>query len=1700
MWAEEYPNDYDDGYAFMAGPSMHDYFPAQPTSWDQQGGMYQPNWGSVPPHTVPTQQRGPPGQYTTGADSQEFNSATNVFNGGVAFMAAPKPPGRAESANLNPRDQARQALLAAGLDPTLVPSPEKATGPPVRPAPGSIDAKTSAAAKSLGLADLQQTDINIGGSGFGLDENLAANALEQGILWSGGPFSPPELREDRSVAMPYVPRTSRQPWLQAAVDTVHMLPALQEVLYWVMLFIPLVLNLITAGGQLLGQSLYHLCVVNPALRPVRGVSAKILLFILIWLCCCLAPSLGHPPDEEESELRGSFSAFELLGTVASPLMALLSRSTPNQAATTPVQQEFSHMQPFFVDSCCFRTLTGPSPYVHDIQDLPRMFQISGYTGAARTFTKGCTLKIPVSTDNDTVYELIIKDCLYDPNEQHSLISHRDLKALGFQILDSLKPKIFPQSEPSQLPTIHLQESQGLPTLPVACTGSYDGLAFVANCGAMTLEEVMHLRLGHLPLQRLVRSSRQVSGVPRILKDASLLRLPCGICQEAKAKRQNFPSVSTSHVGRETKMICWDMFSVSEFPTWGGNKYCSLFLCVDSHFIIAMLHEDKKATTVINMLRKVFNRAGYIPKVVRMDNAGEYIATDTAAFLERCEVQVEEGHSDEIVEGHYCDVHHSNPGEQFQNGKAEHLVHVVSSGVRTLLLQSGLPAQAWGAALLYYVDILNNVSSSAIQNRIPFEVHTGRKADWSWFRPFGCRATIWLGRDAVQHSKISPRGETGIFLGLGFQHNRKGWLVYRPSNRRIDITRNCTFDETLFPLLPTNQRVFGHYDNQRLQELKAEATPSIGVTPLAEVLNMKELPSSSTVKDLSARLMHSYLEDLPSTEEGSNSMSDFLSTTMYAEDLESHVGATAAPATLETSSSSVSGGSPVMSSSGGGESRPTRSEADKTEFAAGSTGTSSSGSQNIKKRKEPASSAILNWWDVQYDDINETSDEHLANFLIGHSVKLRLPKDFYPEDGGHYWGEAIDTVTDAATKRTYKNQTVLAITLCEGPKPVQKDGEHEQVHIPMSKFVRGVDISVRRVIKEQFPNAKQCTDLTIPTISSSSAKDAEAKKIVHDTRSRRRAVRLNEANKALFSGPAARSDQGLTQNLANKIGLKPANLASKIGLKPKSLLAGLFCLKASLMLDQSQSEHDFRSVFLPAEPKSQRDARLRPDAEEWICSEWKEIKTVWDMGTFEVCECPEGVVPLPMMFCYKLKSKPSPCGTFEELTRKARIVVRGDLQTSAEYSTTFAPTARFTAIRTVLSIAAQENLKLKSWDIQGAFCSSEIDNDNIFVSLPPGYSLPHGKVLRLKKSLYGLRQSPGLFHDSLEQWLTDYGFRAIDPEGTLFRLDRPDGYIILSLFVDDGLCAFSSDSVYAKFLEDLSKKYKLSDQGDLHYYLGANIKQDLKQGTVKITQSTYINTLLDRFQMADVNAVDTPMITHQHLTKEDCPDVPDKQAVKHYQQLVGGLLYCSNFSRVDIAHAVNQCAKFMTNCGPSHIAAAKRILAYLKTTKDMGLTFRRSNSKGNTLSGYADADHAGDPDGRRSVTGYALLLNGAAITWQSVRQHVVSLSSAEAEYYAASTAGTDVQYCRRLLAELGFAQSEPTQIGEDNMACIYMSTSSAMYNRVKHIDIRVYHLRSLCQEGVLKLYKVASQFQVADSLTKSTPFQLFRAHRSVLLGG
>ena len=207
------------------------------------------------------------------------------------------------------------------------------------------------------------------------------------------------------------------------------------------------------------------------------------------------------------------------------------------------------------------------------------------------------------------------------------------------------------------------------------------------------------------------------------------------------------------------------------------------------------------------------------------------------------------------------------------------------------------------------------------------------------------------------------------------------------------------------------------------------------------------------------------------------------------------------------------------------------------------------------------------------------------------------------------------------------------------------------------------------------------------------------------------------------------------------------------------------------------------------------------------------------------------------------------------------------------------------------------------------------------------------------------------------------------------------------------------------------------------------------------------------------------------------------------------------TRPDIAFATNQLARFLSCPGPSHFAAAKRVLRYLQGTQKLGIGYRRSDKddvKANVLTCYVDSDHAGNVEDRRSISGYVFYLNGGPISWTSKRQACIAISSTEGEFYSASQAAQDTVYHRRILEELGFQQKKPTILFEDNFACIYLSKKDGSINRMKHIDTRVHRLRELTREAVIVLTKIQTGEQIADTFTKALPFASFKKHRDALM--
>jgi hypothetical protein len=286
-------------------------------------------------------------------------------------------------------------------------------------------------------------------------------------------------------------------------------------------------------------------------------------------------------------------------------------------------------------------------------------------------------------------------------------------------------------------------------------------------------------------------------------------------------------------------------------------------------------------------------------------------------------------------------------------------------------------------------------------------------------------------------------------------------------------------------------------------------------------------------------------------------------------------------------------------------------------------------------------------------------------------------------------------------------------------------------------------------------------------------------------------------------------------------------------------------------------------------------------------------------------------------------------------------------------------------------------------------------------------------------------------------------------------------------------------------------------------------RDRDSNTLLLDQRQYIDRALHRFRMHDCHGSETPA-AEAHLTKNESA-VVDIQLKQIYQEAVGSLLYAAISTRPDIIQAVVQVSKFNSNPTREHWTAVKRIMRYLRQHPNIPLVFT-GRSAGNMgqclLDAYCDADWAGDHADRKSTSGVLVKFNGDPIVWQSKKQGAVALSTAEAEYYAITTAAQELKWIKQLLKEVlphhasksANKQNPVCTIYSDNRSAIQISSNNANHGRSKHIDIKYHFVRDDIVNNEYKLEWISSNDNPADMFTKPLGPIKFKNCRTKITGG
>ena len=496
------------------------------------------------------------------------------------------------------------------------------------------------------------------------------------------------------------------------------------------------------------------------------------------------------------------------------------------------------------------------------------------------------------------------------------------------------------------------------------------------------------------------------------------------------------------------------------------------------------------------------------------------------------------------------------------------------------------------------------------------------------------------------------------------------------------------------------------------------------------------------------------------------------------------------------------------------------------------------------------------------------------------------------------------------------------------------------------------------------------------------------------------------------------------------------------------------------------------------PRNLREAMAEVDAEDWKIAMQKEYDSIIKSGTWVLVPRPKGAKVVKSRWVFRIKD----CGL-----HKARFCAKGFTQQWGEdYDETFAPVAKYTSIRTLFALlAGRKNVQVHQMDVNIAFLNSDIE-ETVYIEQPEGYEVPGMEdfVCLLRKTLYGLKQSPRAWFQLIASVLVDFDFKQCESDPCIFIHKNQDGQrTYIALYVDDLLIAGDNEKDIATIKQRLSERFDMKDLGIARKFLGMEIEYG-KDGSIKIHQNQYIQQLLTRQGMQDCTPVTTPMDTSVKLTKTVDDDVPADP--KEYASIVGGLMFAACVTRPDIMCAVGQLSQFLNNPSSKHLLAVKRVLRYLQGTSSYGITYRPPPLR---LQGYSDADWAGDLDTRRSTTGYVVMLNNGAIVWQSRRQPTVALSTMESEYMALTEAAKELKWIKTLLAELGYSNGDsidepPTDLFSDNQSAIALAKNPVSHARAKHIDLRHHFVREAIQDKIIWVQYIPTTEMTADSLTKA----------------
>ncbi|CAF4947657.1 unnamed protein product [Pieris macdunnoughi] len=488
----------------------------------------------------------------------------------------------------------------------------------------------------------------------------------------------------------------------------------------------------------------------------------------------------------------------------------------------------------------------------------------------------------------------------------------------------------------------------------------------------------------------------------------------------------------------------------------------------------------------------------------------------------------------------------------------------------------------------------------------------------------------------------------------------------------------------------------------------------------------------------------------------------------------------------------------------------------------------------------------------------------------------------------------------------------------------------------------------------------------------------------------------------------------------------------------------------------------------AEDISYNEATNGPEKDKWQQAMSDELQAFEDNQAWEIVSQDEADRVVQCKWVFKKKPENN-----NSVRYRARLVAKGYTQQhGVDFNETYSPVLRYSTLRLLFAISVKYNFEITHLDVVTAFLNGFL-TENVYMQAPANLNCPSNCVLKLKKAVYGLKQSARAWNARINDFLIDLDYKKSVSEPCLYSKKCKNEQIIIAIFVDDFFIFSNCKTMTNDLKKKLMSKFKIKDLGQIKRCLGMRVK--CENNCISIDQEQFVKQILKKFYMTDCNTKDTPMECNLKLEKAECVD---KQFP--YPQLIGNLMYLSVLTRPDISYSVSYLSQF-NNCFSSvHWHHVKRILKYLQKTKSYGLKFTKDTCN---LEGFVDADWASNTVDRKSYTGFCFKLSGCVISYECRKQQTVALSSTEAEYMAIAEACKEAIYLKSLISDI-IGCNYTVVIYNDNQGAKKLTENPLFHKRTKHIDVRYHFIREAVSNSLIKIEYLSTSEMPADILTKS----------------